>query len=394
MADAITVLQVLPRLDRGGVERGTLEVALALKEAGFRPIVASSGGAMLPQFQRHKITHITLPLHKKNPLALWQNQKALEKLIIAENVNIIHARSRAPAWSAYWAWKNLSKAQPAIHFITTFHGTYQTGKGMWQRFKHFYNSVMIKGEKIIAISDYIAAHIRKIYPEVSDRIITIPRGVDLVQFDPTKINQQRQIDLIQEWRVAEDLPIILLPGRITRWKGQAWALEALAQIKDISWQCVMLGEQDRHPKYLDELKTAIHAHSLEERVRILPPCNDMPAAYQLAHIVLAPSLAPEAFGRVMIEAQAMGKPIIATAHGGALETVVGADKPLDYTGWLVPPADTAGLVDALKAALALTPEARRSIGIRGMMRINRDYTTAQMTASTLKVYTQLRCHSR
>ncbi len=380
-----TVLQVLPRVDHSGVSKGTFEVALALKEAGWRPIVASAGGAMLPQFQRHKIEHISLPLHKKNPFALKQNQRLLAAVAKKESVNIIHARSRAPAWSAYWAYQALLKEKRNIQFITTFHGTYQTGKGVWRRFKHWYNSVMTRGEKIIAISEFIAKHIGEIYPEAKDKVVTIPRGVDIAQFDPLKISQERQLNLLREWRVAEHLPIILLPGRITRWKGQAWALTALAQIKDLPWQCVMLGEQDQHPAYLQELQTLISDHGLEERVRILPPTSDMPAAYQLAHIVLAPSLSPEAFGRVPIEAQALGKPIIATNHGGALETVLAYPDP-SFTGWLVPPNDVMALINALKAALALTMDERRDLGIRGMMRVGRDYTTTQMTAHTLRVY--------
>lgn len=371
----ITILQVLPSLRSGGVERGTIEVAGAISKNGWRALVASAGGAMVPQVSYVGGTHYTLPLDSKNPLTMWGNVSKLEKLIKEQGVDIVHARSRAPAWSAYFAAKNAG-----IPFMTTFHGVYGTD-GL---FKKKYNSVMLKGESVIAISEFISNHIKSEYGVGEDKIRIIHRGVDLTVFDPAKISPQRMADLVRDWRLPDDKPFIFIPGRFTRWKGQDVVIKALSQLDTRNFYCVMAGDSLGHPEYVKELEKLVVDLGLQGSVLLAPSTGSMPEAYTLSHVVICPSIEPEAFGRVPVEAQAMGKPVITTAHGGAMETVVNGE-----TGVLVKPGDVEAMAKAIKDALALSEDQKAFISKSAIEHARHNFTTEKMCKSTLSVYSEL-----
>ncbi|MGB0671240.1 MAG: glycosyltransferase family 4 protein, partial [Rhodospirillales bacterium] len=309
---AATVLQVLPTLEMGGggVERGTCEVAGAIVEAGGRALVASTGGTLEHELRRQGGELIQLPVDSKNPLVMYKNIERLAEIIRREKVEIVHARSRAPAWSALHAARRTGK-----HFVTTFHGTY----GRQGLFKSTYNSVMGRGERVIAISRFIAGHIRQYYGVPADRIRVIHRGVDLARFDPKVVSAQRVVQLANQWRLTEGLPIVMLPGRLTRWKGQTIFIEALAKLGRQDIRAVIVGSDQGRTDYRQELENLIIRHGLAGVIRLVDHCPDMPAAYMLADVVVSASTEPEAFGRVVPEAQALGRPVVATDHGGARE---------------------------------------------------------------------------
>lgn len=369
-----TLLQLLPSLSAGGVERGTIDIAIAAAEAGYRSLVASSGGDMVRHLDQVGIEHITLPLDTKNPLTIHANIRRIERIVAEYHVDILHARSRAPAWSAYYAALHTKK-----HFITTFHGTY----GLEGWFKKEYNSVMTRGERVIAISDFIAQHIRENYDADPSHIVTIPRGVDFESFAPEKVSEQRLMRIIHYLKIPSELPLILVPGRITRWKGQDFLLRSLAKLPHRHFFCVLLGDDKRHPEYRSDLEALIRELGLVGNVRIIPHTYDMPAAYFLASLVVSPSLEPEAFGRVAIEAQAMGKPVIATAHGGSLETVLHNE-----TGWLTPPGDEAEMAETIRKALDMLHNRTRQkeMAAAAIEHVRRHYGLEAMKKATLAVY--------
>ncbi|MFC4169408.1 glycosyltransferase family 4 protein, partial [Teichococcus aestuarii] len=335
---APAVLQVLPALKAGGVERGTIEIAEALARAGFRPLVASAGGRLVPQLEAVGARHVTLPLDRKSPAALLANAGALRRLVVAEGVRIVHARSRFPAWSALWAAR-----RAGAHFVTTYHGTYNEGFPG----KRLYNGVMARGERVIAISDFIAALVRARHGVGEDRLRVIPRGVDVRRFDPAAVAPARVAALRAAWGVPEGRPVLLLPARISRWKGQGVLLEALARLPAPRPFAILAGDPGRGA-YDAELRGRLAALGLAGDAVLPGPGDDMPAALLLADIVLHASTDAEAFGRTVIEAQAMARPVIAADLGGPRETVQEGE-----TGWRVPPGDTAALAAAIGRALAL-----------------------------------------
>lgn len=336
------ILQVLPALDAGGVERGTLEIAEAIQAAGFRALVASAGGRLVPALEALGARHIALPLATKSPAGIWRNAAALTQLVRAEGVAILHARSRAPAWSAW-----LAARRAGAHFITTYHGTY--GEGFPG--KRFYNSVMVRGERVIAISQHIAGHIAATHG-VAARVI--PRGVDLRVFDAALVAPARVAALRAAWDVPETAPLILLPARLTRWKGQRVLIEALTEIP--SAIAVLAGDAQGREAYVQELRDLAAARGVAARIRIPGHVADMPAALLAADLVVHASIEPEAFGRTVIEAQAMGRLVIAADLGGPRETVAHG-----VTGWLTPPGDAAALAAQLRAALAMPLAARAAM---------------------------------
>lgn len=366
------ILQVLPALVSGGVERGTLEIAEALVAAGHRALVASAGGPLVGPLERLGARHITLPLNRKSPLALWRNAAALAALVRAEGIQIIHARSRAPAWSAL-----LAARRTGAHFVTTYHGTYNEDLPG----KRLYNSVMARGERVIAISQFIAERIRARHGTDPARIRIIPRGVDPRRFDPTLVAPARIAALRAEWRVPEGRPVILLPARLTRWKGQAVLLEAMARLPG---DAIALLVGDGRGGFRQELAARAAALGLGDRIRLCGHAEDMPAALLLADLVVHASTDPEAFGRTVIEAQAMARPVIAADLGAPRETVEEG-----VTGWRVPPGDPAALAAAIAAALALPREAREAIGARARAHVLARYTTQAMQEATLAVYREL-----
>lgn len=360
----------------GGVERGTIEIAEAIRDQGWRAIVASSGGAMADELMRKKIEHVVLPLKAKNPFKMWRNIGKLTQLIKQEHIDIVHARSRAPAWSAYLAAK-----RAGVPFITTFHGTYNQQSVL----KRWYNSVMVRGTRIIAISRFIETHMQKYYAPNPAKIRLIPRGADLSKFDSKKINPLQMQALAESWAVGDDHPpLILLPGRITRWKGQHIFIEALAKLPHRNWMAVIMGDDKGHSKYREELRALIKEFSLDEHIRFAPNTPHMPEAYALSHMVVSASTDPEAFGRIPVEAQAMGKPIVATNHGGATETVLDG-----ISGFLVKPDDADAMATAMQDALELTLEKRDAMVTAGYNHVLKHYSTKQMQTKTIAVYQEV-----
>lgn len=361
-----TVLQVLPALNAGGVERGTLEMAAAITAAGGRALVASAGGRLVPALEASGARHITLPLDRK--AAIWPNAARLARLVGEEGVGVIHARSRAPAWSA-WRAARLTGAR----FVTTWHGTYN------ENFpgKRLYNSVMARGERVIAISGFIRDHILERHPAAAPRIRLIPRGVDPMLFDPGVVAPESVAAQRAAWGASG--PVVLLPARLTRWKGQAVLIEALARLPQPP-VAVLLG--DGRAAYAAELRALAAARGV--RIALPGHTPDMPAALAAADIVVHASTDAEAFGRVVIEAQAMQRPVIAADLGGPRETVRDG-----VTGWLVPAGDPAALADALAKILAMPAAARAGIGAAARAAVLAGFTTQAMQAATLDVYREL-----
>ncbi len=368
---APAVLQVLPSLVAGGVERGTLEIAEAIIAAGGRALVASAGGPLVGPLERLGATHVTLPLRTKSPLGMMRNASALARLAAAEGAGIIHARSRAPAWSAMLAARRLG-----AQLVTTYHGTYNEGVPA----KRLYNSVMARGERVIAISHFIAAHIRERHGTDPARIRIIPRGVDPRRFDPALVPPARLAALRAEWALPEGRPVVMLPGRLTRWKGQGVLLQAMARLPREA-VAVLVGDG---PRYRRELEAEAARLGLGDRLRLVGHVEDMPAALLLADLVLHCSTEPEAFGRTVIEAQAMARPVIAADLGGPRETVM-----QNETGWRVPHGDPERLARAIDHALGLPPARRAAIGEAARAHVLAHYSTAAMQQATLAVYREL-----
>lgn len=376
MTEAIqpAVLQVLPALGSGGVERGTLEIAEAQVRAGMRAFVASAGGALVPRLEALGARHVTLPLATKSPVGIWRNAGALAALVRAERIAIIHARSRAPAWSAWIAARRTS-----ARFVTTYHGTYNESVPG----KRLYNSVMARGERVIAISHFIAEHLRARHGTDPARIRIIPRGVEESQFDPARVDPARVATLRAAWGVPADRPVVMLPGRLTRWKGQGVLIEAMARLPaDVV--ALLVGDAQGRAGFVDELRRRIAALGLADRVRLVGHADDMPAALLLADVVVHASTDPEAFGRTVIEAQAMERCVIASDLGAPRETVEEG-----VTGWRVPPGDPDALAGAIARVLALPVQDRAAMSARARAAVLAGYTTARMQTATLDVYREL-----
>ena len=367
------VLQVLPSLVSGGVERGTIEVAAALKEAGWTAIVASAGGPMAHELARLGAVHLTLPVDAKNPFTLWLNAGRLAAAIRAHGIDIVHARSRAPAWSALSAARRTGR-----HFVTTFHNVYGAGNALRRR----YNAVMGKGERVIAISRFVGEAATGIYGVDPAVLRIIPRGVDLARFDPERVSAERIVQLARDWRLPDGAPVIMLPGRLTEWKGQLDLLEAVAMLGRHDLRCLLIGSGSE--SYRARIENRVKQLGLGAMVQIVENCTDMPAAYMLADVVVSASNRPEGFGRVAIEAQAMGRPLVATAHGGSLETVQHGEN-----GFLVEPSSPVALAEALRLTLALAPQDRQALAARAMAHARTHFTTSTMCARTLAVYEEV-----
>ncbi|WNK00056.1 glycosyltransferase family 4 protein [Thalassospiraceae bacterium LMO-JJ14] len=371
-----TVLQILPALGgSGGVERGTVEIAGAINAAGGRAIVASEGGLLVHDLSRVNAEHVILPVASKNPVVMYRNVQRLIDLIRQEHVDVVHVRSRAPAWSAYFACQRTK-----VPLVTTFHGTYSIGNWI----KRKYNAVMTFGDRVIAISSFIGGHVRRHYGVPVDKIRVIHRGVDLERFDPEKISAERVIKLSTDWRLPDGVPIIMLPGRLTRWKGQLVVIDAIARMARKDIRCLLVGSDQGREEYRRELENRIVQHGLEEVVRIVDHCDDMPAAYKLTDLVISASTDPEAFGRIVCEAQAMGRPVIATDHGGARETVIP-----EVTGWLTPPGDSDALAKAIETGLSLDSAARNKLADTAIAHVRKNFSKTQMCDKTLDVYNEV-----
>jgi glycosyltransferase involved in cell wall biosynthesis len=371
--ESLTVMQLLPELNSGGVERGTLELGRHLVRHGHTSIVVSGGGRLVAQLEKEGSHHRQMAIGSKSPWALghiWPLRQEMKK----RRVHILHLRSRMPAWIGYLALKLLPrKYRPLL--VTTFHGFYSVNG---------YSAIMTKGAGVIAISKTIQQHIAEKYNRATD-VRLIFRGVDVESFDQGKVDRQRLDTLSQAWKIDAGMPVLMLPGRLTRLKGQDIFLKSLLLLKNISFQALIVGDTEDNPGYTSELQNFIEQNNLADRVRLVGHCQDMPAAFLLADIVLSTSSSePEAFGRTTIEAMAMGKPVIATAHGGSLETVVPG-----VTGWLVKPADPGELAGVIEEALAMTQEQLQERGENGRLRVAANFTAEAMCEQTLAFYYEL-----
>lgn len=375
-----TLLQVTPELETGGAEQTTLDVGAAVVRAGGRSIVASRGGRMGVQLVSAGSALVEMPVQSKNPATILANAARLALLIEREKVSVVHVRSRAPAFSALVAARTLR-----VPLVATYHGVYGGGGPL----KRWYNAIMTRGDVVIANSAYTRAHVIAEHRVDPARVVAIPRGVDLARFDPERVSAERLAALGAQWGLAADEPRlkVLLAGRLTRWKGQALLIEAAARLKAEGGPGLLVllaGDDQGRRGYRAELEAAIAQAGLEDGVRLVGHCDDMPAAYRLADVVCAPSLKPEAFGRTAVEPQAMGRPVLAADHGATRETVVPGE-----TGWLVAPGDAAAWARALDEAARAGPERRAAMGRAGQARVRRLYSVEAMCEATLAVYTRL-----
>ena len=374
-----TILQVAPELSAGGVERTVLEVTEAIVESGGRALLASRGGRLEKAFKEAGGELFRMDAKSKNPLILKANEGRLKRIIAEEGVDLVHARSRAPAWSAYAAAK-----ATGVPFVTTYHGAYSGTSGL----KRKYNSVMVKGDLVIANSGWIADRVHMVHEIPWDRIVTIPRGVDLVEFDPLAVTPARVEAVRERWGLKGDTRLTLfLPGRLTEWKGQLLAIEALALLAPEERDgliLVLAGDAQGRTSYEARIDETIRARQLDGQVLVVGHEEDMAAAYLAADIVLAPSTRPEAFGRVAAEASAMGKPVIVSDHGGARETVLDGE-----TGARVDPGDPAALAGAIRALMAVGRTARAGMGKAGQAHVRSHFSKRGLQVATLGVYKRL-----
>lgn len=370
------ILQIIPHLGAGGAEQGCIDVAAGIAKAGATSIVVSNGGARVPELLRGGSTHINMPVHSKNPLTILRNARKLKRIIQERGVDIVHARSRAPAWSAYKACETTS-----ARYMTTCHAPFNINNNKW---KLRYNSIIARGERVIAISNYVANYLKKNYDVAEEKIRLIHRGYATDKFRPSLVSPERMIKLAREWRIPDGASVILLPGRLTRWKGQTVLIEAMAKINRPDLFCVMIGADQGRTEYRAELEKLIFDKNLNDRVRIMGHCDDMPSAYMLSTIAISASIEPEGFGRIAIEGQAMGRMTIATDHGGSQETIIP-----DETGWLVPPDDADALARTIENVLALSQDEKNIIGARAMDHVQQHFSRDVMVGKTLDVYAEL-----
>jgi glycosyltransferase involved in cell wall biosynthesis len=382
-----TLLQVVPALNTGGVEQTTLDVAGAVVRAGGRAIIASAGGRLEIGLVERGAEAVHMPLDSKNPLVLAANAGRLEKLIRGEGVSLVHVRSRAPAFSAIRAAR-----RSGVPTVTTYHGVYNARSAL----KRWYNGVMTRGDLTIANSEFTRDHLIREHRVEASRVVAIPRGVDLARFDPALVSADRVTALRSAWRLAPDerRRVVLLAGRLTRWKGQVLLVEALAELRRRTGRddivLVLAGDDQGRTAYRNELEDLILNRELEDSVRIVGHVRDMPAAYLAADVAAAPSLDPEAFGRTAVEPQAMGRPVLAADHGAVRETVVDGE-----TGWRVTPRDVEAWAAALQGLIDAGPDRFAAMGEAGRARARTLYSVDRMTDLTLQVYRQvLETHGR
>ncbi|MEM8698808.1 MAG: glycosyltransferase family 4 protein [Pseudomonadota bacterium] len=370
----LTVLQVLPRLDTGGVERGTIEMTEAIVAAGGRALVATAGGTQAIRITKAGGELVLFDAESKNPVTIWLNARRLARVIADHRVDVVHARSRAPAWSALWA-----SQRSGTPFVTTYHGSYREDLPL----KRIYNSVMAKGRPVIAISEFIRELVLSRHGVPPEDIVVIPRGADIAVFSQEMVGNERTVKLAETWGILDDpRPVIMLPGRLTRWKGAESVIDAAARLKEMrgpDFLILIVGEGNA--TYTRGLDERVDKLDLYDCLRRTGNCTDMAAAYKLAAMVISASIEPEAFGRVVVEAQAMGRPVIATNHGGARETVVHGS-----TGWLYPPGDPGRLAEQMNKALEMDASERAHMGLAARARVHSIYTISAMQRATLEVY--------
>jgi len=382
MTPKIKVLQVIPKLGFGGAETGCYDIAHYLVEKNCGSFIATSGGQLLKFVKKNKVKIFRLPVHSKNPILIIFNALVLSILILLYNINIVHARSRAPAWSCYIACFITRR-----NFITTFHGTYNFKNSL----KKFYNSVMLRSKLIIAGSNFIFNHISENYNEYlskKKKLRVIFRGINIEHFHPKNISILKLERLKQDWELQSDKFTILMPGRLTQWKGQEKFVEALnILIEDYNisnFQAIILGSDQGRKVYKKKLINLVQRYRLSKKIKFIDHCKDMPLAYSLSDVVVSASIEPEAFGRVSVEAQAMGKPIIASDLGGSKETILKGKS-----GFLYKHDDSRELAKTLNGVIELNQDTLNSIGSEGRKNVIKKFDVEAMCDSTLREYKKL-----
>jgi len=382
MSSKLKVLQVIPKLGRGGAETGCYDLAHYLHENNCSSYIVTSGGALTQYINKKKVKLIRLPVQSKNPILILINSIILVFIILFLNINIVHARSRAPAWSCLIAAK-ITKRK----FVTTFHGTYNFKSSI----KKFYNSVMVRSDLIIAGSNFIFSHIKNNYPEYlksEKRFLVIFRGINTEYFDPKKIKNSDKMLLKNKWKIEDDKKIILLPGRLTYWKGQEIFLEALGKLKinspNINFKAIILGDDQGRKVYKKKLLRLVDQYRIINEVIFIDNIELMPIAYEISDVVISSSIEPEAFGRVSVEAQAMQKPIIASNIGGSNETIIDGK-----TGFLFEAGNPNKLSEKIEEILSLSDLTLNGIGAEGRKNVISKFNVEKMCFSTYSEYKKL-----
>ena len=382
MSSNLKVLQVIPKLGYGGAETGCYDIAHYLPENDCGSYIATSGGELLKFIDKKKVKIIKLPVHSKNPLIIFINFLALIWVILINNISIVHARSRAPAWSCLLATKITGRK-----FVTTFHGTYNFNS----KIKKFYNSVMVRSDLIIAGSNFIFSHIKENYTKYLDakkRLLVIFRGINVDYFDPTTKLESDEKKLLNEWQIEKDKKIILLPGRLTGWKGQEVFIEAVNLVNiELGYEAfyaVILGSDQGRDLYKKKLIRLTEQHRLINQVKFIDHCKDMALAYKVSDFVVSASIEPEAFGRVAVEAQSMERPIIASNIGGSNETVID-----EKTGFLFESNNPRSLSKKILKVLSMNDGLLQSIGKEGRKNIIQKFNVEKMCFSTYSEYKRI-----
>ena len=383
MKTKIKVLQVIPKLGFGGAETGCYDLAHFLAEQECKSFLITSGGELLKFVRRDKVKVIRLPVQSKNPIIMFINFIIIFFIILIYNIDIVHARSRAPAWSCLWACFFSRKK-----FVTTFHGTYNFSS----KLKLFYNSVMVRSQLIIAGSNFIFNHINENYQKYINpskkKLMVIFRGINLEYFNSKNTSKEEVNDLAQKWNIDKNNFIILLPGRLTKWKGQEMFIEALNLLVEKynknNFQAVILGSDQGRNIYSKKLTLLVERHRLGKKIIFIENCKEMPIAYKLADIAVSSSIEPEAFGRVSIEAQAMSKPIIASNLGGSKETVLS-----EKSGLLFNSKDAEGLANIISRLMETNSKSLSLMGEQGRINVEKKFNVDQMCQTTFTEYKKL-----
>ena len=382
MSSNLKVLQVIPKLGYGGAETGCYDIAHYLPENDCGSFIVTSGGELLKFIDKKKVKIIKLPVHSKNPLIIFINFLALVAIILVKNISIVHARSRAPAWSCLFAAKVTGRK-----FVTTFHGTYNFDN----KIKKFYNSVMVRSDLIIAGSNFIFSHIKDNYTKylnAKKKLLVIFRGINVDYFDPTTKLDSDEKKLLKKWQIEKDKKIILLPGRLTGWKGQEVFIEAINLVNiELGYEAfyaVILGSDQGRDLYKKKLIRITEQHRLNNQVKFIDHCNDMALAYKVSDIVISASIEPEAFGRVAVEAQSMEKPIIASDIGGSNETIID-----EKTGFLFESNNPKSLSKKILKVLSMDEILLQSIGKEGRKNIIQKFNVEKMCFSTYSEYKRI-----
>ena len=382
MSSKIKILQVIPRLGYGGAETGCYDLAHYLSENNCVSFIVTSGGELIKYVNKKKVRLIRLPVHSKNPILMLFNSLALIAIILFFNISIVHARSRAPAWSCLLATKITRRK-----FVTTFHGTYNFNNSL----KKYYNSVMLKSNLIVAGSNFIFSHINENYSNylnLNKKFLVIFRGINTEYFNPNKILESDEKKLLSQWKIVKDKPLILLPGRLASWKGQEMFIEALyltnKEMPKKNFTAVILGSDQGRKVYKKKLIRLVEQYRLQNHIRFIDKCELMPLAYKVSDIVVSSSIDPEAFGRVSVEAQAMEKPIIASNIGGSTETIVD-----DKTGFLFESGKSEALSKKLIHVLNLDESTLKFIGIEGRKNVVKKFNVEKMCFSTYSEYKKI-----